>query len=103
MDYVGSIELCTCVLKSKLAPKYHLTLYLLRDIFCCYAEVNQIVLRAHLINSCNAPVEWLQGVFAWAIDSFLRKHWRSIARCSMVGRRMGNNLLRNSGAGVPPG
>lgn len=45
-----------------------------------------MLLRAHLINSCNAPVMWPGGVFAWPIDSFLQKSWRRIARCRMEGR-----------------
>lgn len=57
------MELNTCISKFKAVSKY-----LLR-VFCCYAELSQIVLTAHLIISCNSPVEWLQGVFAWPIDS----------------------------------
>lgn len=72
-------------------------------VFYSYAELSHLVLRAHLINNCNAPVEWLQDVFTWPKDSLLRKSWRAIARCRMGERRMGNNLLRNGRAGIPPG
>lgn len=49
------------------------------QVFYCSTQLSQIVLKAHLINNCNAPVEWLGGVFAWPIDSLLRKSWRAIA------------------------
>lgn len=62
------------------------------QVFCCYTELSQIVLRAHLINNCNAPVEWLQGDFAWPID-FLRKSWRVIARCRVGREEDGEQLL----------
>jgi len=47
-------------------------------------------------------VEWLQGVFAWLIDSLLRKSWGDIATCRMADRRMENSLLGNTRAGIPP-
>ena len=61
------------------------------------------MLRAHLINNCNAPVEWLQGVFARPIDFLQRKSWRTIARCRMEGEEDGEQPLEKCKSGLPPG
>lgn len=63
------------------------------QVFYCYAKLSQLVLRADLINNCNAPVEWLRAVLTWPIDSLPRKSWRAIARCTMEGEEDGEQLL----------